>query len=78
MLFMDHLSADLLCENLPGDREGIQVVNIHIGVNNNRDKDHTMDTQRYVYVTPSRSIWLDNCQVSAGGQPYNLLFQQTH
>lgn len=28
MLFMDHLSADLLCEDLPGDRNGIRAVNM--------------------------------------------------
>lgn len=28
MLFMDHLSADLLCEDLPGDPNGIRAVNM--------------------------------------------------
>lgn len=43
MLFMDHLSADLLCEDLPGDRERTQVVNIHIGPNNNRETSLTTE-----------------------------------
>ena len=63
MLFMDHLSADLLSKNLPGESEGIQVINIHIALNNNRDTNHTMDTQSYVYVSPSRSIWPNNCRI---------------
>ncbi len=63
MLFMDHLSADLLCENLPGDQEGIRVINIHIGLNNNRETNRTMDTQSCVYVTPSHCLWLNNCQI---------------
>lgn len=28
ILFMDHLSADLLCEDLPGDRNGIRAINM--------------------------------------------------
>lgn len=59
MLFMDHLSADMLCKDLPQDREGIQVINIYIGLNNNRETNHTMDTYSYVYVSPSRSILLN-------------------
>lgn len=58
---MDHLSADLFCKNLPGEREGIRVVNIHTGLNNNRETNRTMDTQSCVYVSPSRRIWLNNC-----------------
>lgn len=34
MLFMDHLSADLLCEDLPGDRNGITAIN---DFSNNRE-----------------------------------------
>lgn len=60
---MDHLSADLLCKNLPGDPEGIQVINIHIGLNNNRETNHTTDTQSCVYVSPMRCIWLNICQI---------------
>lgn len=60
---MDHLSADLLCKNLPGDREKIQVINIHIGLNNNRETNHSMDTQSCVYVSPSRRICLTNCLI---------------
>lgn len=55
MLFMDHLSADLLCKDLAGDRQGLQVINIHIGFNNNRETNHTMDPHFYVYVSPSCS-----------------------
>ena len=63
MLFMDHLSADLFCKNLPRDREGIQVININIGLNNNRETNYTIDTHSYVYVSPSCCILLNNCQI---------------
>lgn len=45
MLFMDHLSADLLRKNLPGDRHGIEVINI--GRNNNRETNRAV-----VYTEP--------------------------
>lgn len=37
---MDHLSADLLCKNLPGDGEGIRVINVHISLKDNRETKH--------------------------------------
>lgn len=77
MLFMDHLSADLLCKNLPGDRNGIQVINIGLN-NNNRETNHTMYTQSCVYVSQSRRIWLNNCQIKfLQVVSHKLLFQQT-
>lgn len=63
MLFMDHLSADLLCKDLPGDREGLQVINIYIGFYNNRETNHIMNTHFYVYVSPSRSKLLCDGQI---------------
>ena len=43
MLFMDHLSADLLSKNLRGEQKGIQVINISL--DNNWDTNLTMDTE---------------------------------
>lgn len=55
MLFMDHLSADLLRKNLPGDRHGIEVINI--GRNNNRETNRTVFTQSPECVSPSRGVF---------------------
>lgn len=55
MLFMDHLSADLLRKNLPGDRHGIEVINI--GSNNNRATNRTVFTKSLECVSPSRGVF---------------------
>lgn len=61
VLFMDHLSADLLRKNLPRDRNGIEVINI--GCNNNRETNRTVFTQSCECVLQSRGILLNNCQI---------------
>ena len=61
---MDHLSADLLCEDLPRDREGTRVVNIYTGLCNNRETNHSTDTHGCVYVSPWCGMFLDNCQIN--------------
>lgn len=65
---MDHLSADLLCKNLAAGRGvggggRIQVINIHMGLNNNRDTNHTMDAQSFVCVSASHSQQPNNIQI---------------
>lgn len=55
MLFMDHLSADLLRKNLRGDRHGIEVINI--GRNNNRETNCTVFTRSLECVSPSRGVF---------------------
>lgn len=61
MLFMDHLSADLLSKNLPGEQKEIQAINISL--NNNRVTNLTMYTQSCVRVSPSRHKRLNNYQI---------------
>lgn len=55
MLFMDHLSADLLRKNLPRDRHRIKVINIDR--NNNRETNRTVFTQSCECVSPSCSVF---------------------
>lgn len=55
MLFMDHLSADLLCKDLPGDRTGLQVINNYTGFNNTTKTSH-MCGRRAEHVSPSCTV----------------------
>lgn len=63
MLFMDHLSADLLREDLPWDTEGIRVINICEGLSNNRETNHTVEARGCGYVTRSHIMLLNNCHI---------------
>lgn len=61
MLFMDHLSADLLRKNLPGDRHRAEVINI--GRNNNRETNAPCLHRALRVFRRHVAYLLNNCQI---------------